>query len=171
MRKVKTYLEMAAMGSFTVVCLAFAYKTLTDVGPGLLEPALPPGLVLADPGSTFADLDGFSPASAQQSLLIALSSQCRFCQESVDFYQRLSSEVEAHTQLVAVFSEPTESAVSFVEKAGMRANILGGVDLHDLGIAGTPTLVLIDSEGVVTATWRGLLSPEQEEEVMARLRS
>lgn len=36
-----------------------------------------------------------------------------------------------------------------------------------LPVRGTPTLLLVDSEGAVEAAWTGLLSPEREAEVLA----
>ncbi|HEX8686998.1 MAG TPA: hypothetical protein VF654_10865, partial [Pyrinomonadaceae bacterium] len=41
----------------------------------------------------------------------------------------------------------------------------------DLGVRGTPTLLLVNGEGVVTGSWFGKLSPEKEEEVLGRLKS
>jgi hypothetical protein len=38
-----------------------------------------------------------------------------------------------------------------------------------LGVQGTPTLLLVNKEGVITSSWRGKLPSEKELEVMARL--
>jgi len=38
-----------------------------------------------------------------------------------------------------------------------------------LGIRGTPTILLVNKDGVITSSWRGKLPTEKEAEVMARL--
>ena len=43
--------------------------------------------------------------------------------------------------------------------------------LRDIGVEGTPTLLLVDESGKVIASWVGKLGPDQEAAVFARLKS
>jgi len=41
--------------------------------------------------------------------------------------------------------------------------------LSSLGARGTPTLILVNNNGIITDSWVGMLSPEKEAEVWTRL--
>lgn len=46
----------------------------------------------------------------------------------------------------------------------MKVDEVRQVSFTELGITGTPTLVLIDADGIVTNKWEGALSLEREGE-------
>jgi hypothetical protein len=56
-----------------------------------------------------------------------------------------------------------------VNDLGISLDEVMQASLGDIGVHGTPTLLLVNKEGVVTNAWRGKLSPDKELEVMSRL--
>jgi hypothetical protein len=63
-----------------------------------------------------------------------------------------------------------------LSSANIQLNFLSHLGVHlkqlqptSIGVDGTPTLLLINKDGIVTDSWRGKLPPEKEREVIARL--
>jgi hypothetical protein len=106
-----------------------------------------------------------------QTLLITLQKGCHYCAESAPFYQRLVREAESQkkTQLVAVLpQEPTESR-QYLSDLSVPISSVKQATLGSLQVAGTPTLIMVNREGVVTDVWVGKLPPEKESEVLNKL--
>lgn len=124
------------------------------------------------PAGTRVPLADVDWARNRRTLLLVLQRGCHFCAESAPFYQRLAREADdAAVRLVAVLpQEVTESrqylAELHVPVSEVRQSTLGAV-----GVRGTPTLLLVDSQGVVEDSWVGKLSTEREEQVLRRLQA
>jgi len=104
----------------------------------------------------------------RRTLLLALSTTCRFCTDSAPFYQKISKG-HGDTRLVAMFPQANTEGEKYLEKLGVRVDEVKQVSFAELGITGTPTLLLIDNAGKVTNVWEGALPPEKESEVLGRL--
>ena len=104
-------------------------------------------------------------------LVLALNEGCRFCSESAPFYKRLVTEaIGKNIQLVAAFPHPVVTGKKYLENLGVKISDTRQMDFKSIGVSGTPTLLLADSEGKVTASWVGKLQPEKESEVIAQFR-
>lgn len=106
----------------------------------------------------------------KQTLLLAISSNCRYCTESSDFYRRLLKEA-SDTKVVAVMPQEAGQAKQYLDDHGILLNDIKQLALSSLGVTGTPTLILVDTNGVATGWWVGKLSTSQEAEVLAKLKS
>lgn len=108
-----------------------------------------------------------------QTLLLVLSKGCRFCTESASFYERLERETEEQggTRLVAVFPHSLDAVREYLNELGIQINEVRQASLGSLGVRDTPTLILVNNDGVVTDPWVGLLSPHKEAEVLNRLQA
>lgn len=105
-------------------------------------------------------------------LLLVVSSGCHFCSESAPFYRRLLQEVEGSTvRLVAVLPQQIGEGKAYLNSLSVPIDEVRQAPLSSLGVSGTPTLILVDSTGVVTESWLGRLPPEKESEVLNRLHS
>jgi hypothetical protein len=114
---------------------------------------------------------GIDWAKNGRTLVLAVSTTCHFCRESEPFYRRLQREVGQRVKMVAVLPQAEDEGAQYLKDAGISADSIRQVALSDIGIRGTPTLVLVDARGNVTGVWRGKLQPGQEEEVFRALRS
>jgi thioredoxin-related protein len=109
--------------------------------------------------------------TSRQTLLIVLSQGCHFCSESVPFYQRLAEEVKGRSdiRLLAVLPQPTSEGQKYLDDLGVPIKDVKQAELSSIPVRGTPTLVLVDSKGVVTDAWVGKLPSDKEAEVISKL--
>jgi hypothetical protein len=108
-----------------------------------------------------------------RTLVLVLQKGCRFCTESAPFYQRLVQDAaqSGGVRLVAVFPHEVEEGRQYLREINVPVEELRQVKMQELGLRGTPSLVLVNGEGVVTDLWFGKLPPDKEEEVLNRLKS
>jgi hypothetical protein len=105
---------------------------------------------------------------SKQTLLLAISSSCHFCTDSAPFYRRLTQN-RGGTRIVAVLPQSTQEGQEYLKRLGVSIGEVRQLGLDRVGVRGTPTLLLVDEAGVVTKSWVGQLSPDQEKEVLSRL--
>lgn len=124
--------------------------------------ALHDGRVLHVPGVTAEAIQG--------SLILTLSTDCKYCEQSLPFYRKVEAASRASKlRTIALFPESEEVAAAYLAKNGLRANIVRQVDLRSTGIMGTPTLILIGKDGRIVRSWVGRLSSEMESAVLATI--
>lgn len=110
-------------------------------------------------------------AQNDQTLLIILQKGCHYCAESASFYQRLAREVNSRkkTQLVAVMPQAPTESLEYLSGLSVPINNVRQATLGVLQVAGTPTLMMVNREGIVTDVWIGKLSPQKESEVLSKI--
>jgi len=108
----------------------------------------------------------------EKNVVFALSTSCHFCSESAAFYQEMSRICkEENIRTIAIFPQPIAAAEEYTRKMGLKFDEVRQASLSELEISGTPTLLLIDSDGSVRNIWVGKLPVETEKEVLAKTRS
>ena len=115
-------------------------------------------------------ISGIDWKANKHSLVIALSTTCRFCKESADFYQRLIADRQLleKVRIVAVFPQPVEEGQAFLQALGIPNVEVKHSGLNEIGVDGTPTLLLVDESGKVVDSWVGKLASGQERTVVTR---
>ncbi len=103
-------------------------------------------------------------------LLLALSSTCHFCTESGPFYQRIVRE-SSDTKMIALVPQSVEEGQQYLKRLGVGIEEVRQVSMSELGLSGTPTLILVDGGGKVAEVWVGALSADKENEILSRLRA
>ena len=116
-------------------------------------------------------LPGFDWSKNNKNLLLVLSDSCKYCTESAPFYQQLVQErAQRQTfRLTAVFMQPASEGRKYLNGLGVAIDDVVELSPRAIRIRGTPTLLLVNSAGVVTDEWLGKLPPEKEAEVFSRL--
>jgi len=167
------YLEMGANASIMLVAILFSVVLLKSYSgqptPKKDQPSPPPvtqkllqkGDVLTIPKVNWQN---------GQTLLLALSTSCHFCTDSAPFYQRLSKD-HGDARLVAVFPQEQDQGENYLTRLGVKVDDVEQASFMDLGISGTPTLILVDSTGKVVNKWEGALPPNRESEVVGQLKT
>jgi hypothetical protein len=122
------------------------------------------------PGTTVS-LPGVDWSRQEQTLVLMLSTTCRYCTNSSDFYKRVIADAEkrGRTKLVAVFPQAENEAHTYLSNLGLGFQTVIQAPPTALGLNGTPTLLLVDNQGKVTRGWSGQLPPAREEEVLSAL--
>ena len=105
---------------------------------------------------------------SKQTLLLAVSSTCHFCTESAPFYKQVAMG-RGRTRLIAVLPQPVDEGRRYLEQLGVTVDEIRQAPLSSINVRGTPTLMLVNSDGVVIKTWIGMLAAEQQEEVLNKM--
>ena len=116
-------------------------------------------------------LSGVDWAKNSHTLLLVLQKDCRFCTESAPFYQQLVKETSARTdlKLIAVLPQTVDEGKQYLKKIGVDIADVRQVSPNEVNVSGTPTLILVNNEGVASDVWAGKLSPDTEPEVLSKL--
>lgn len=106
-----------------------------------------------------------------KTLLLVLKKGCHFCTESAPFYQRLVRETagRGNVRLVAVLPDEVDESKQYLGDLGIPLDEVRQASPYSLGVGGTPTLILVDGAGKVSASWVGRLAPDKETDVLNRL--
>ena len=154
------------------IVLVAALLAVVLVKNYLLKPAAPaaapPPKIAA---GTKLSLPGVNWSGNKRTLVLALSSNCHFCSESAEFYRRLNHETSnrGDARLLAVLPQETGEGRAYLEKLGVTVDEVRQASLDSIGVVGTPTLLLVNDEGSVTASWVGKLPSAKEGEVLDAL--
>ncbi|MFL6209948.1 MAG: peroxiredoxin family protein [Pyrinomonadaceae bacterium] len=167
-KKVQLLANLATIVIAILLCFAVTRRSVFPEPPKYAEPA---PFVPVHAGTKLA-LPGIDWAKNERTLLLALSQGCHFCTASAPFYQRLTQELSGQKNigLVALLPQPVDNARTYLTSLGVAVADVRQVPLDALGVVGTPTLILVNKEGVVIDAWRGQLPSNKEQEVLSQLK-
>jgi hypothetical protein len=163
----KSFVETATSVAVLLTCVGFlgalSWGYFVQRRVGSLEGGLHRGKLLSTPG---IDLN-----KADQTLLIGLSTKCHFCVESTPLYNEvveLGHTGNLRTAIVAVFPENKTAVELYVKNNNLNHKIetIAGYDLALIEARGTPTAILLDSQGKILDFWIGKLQPEAQEQLI-----
>ena len=124
-------------------------------------------------GTKFPPIRGERWNSADRTLVLALHIGCIHCEREMKFYERLVSLLKtnsASVHIVAIFPDSEEQVSTEYSRRLVGIQKTSGVDFSQLHVLGTPTLILLDRDGVVQDRWIGELSPGDKKEVLKATR-
>lgn len=138
--------------------------------PGSTQPEAVRGPASEIKPGTKLSIPGVEWGGAERTLVMALSTTCRYCTESAPFYQKLAQEKAKHADvsLLAVLPQSGEESQKYLGGLGVKVDDVRQATPTSFGVSGTPTLILLDREGAVLNSWVGKLPPEREAEVLDR---
>ena len=122
-------------------------------------------------GEDVGAVAGVNFRDSRETLLMVLREDCRYCRDSVPFYQQLSSAQRdtRGLRLVVASTDVPEAMSAYLRSNAIQVDGVVTVGPGTLKVPGTPHLLLIDSVGKVKQMWRGKLGAAQEREVFAVL--
>jgi peroxiredoxin len=139
----------------------------------LHHPAVPVSGLPIQLGSNAPLVPSISYASHERSLLVFLSTTCRYCEAGVPFYNKLHGVALASNDkwnVVGVFLQPADQVAAFRARVNLQAKLLPNVDFSRFGVRSTPTVLLVDRQGIVRQVWVGA-SRANESAILATLES
>lgn len=144
----------------------FIFTEKRQAGP---LPGAPPDNRVA--AGTQISIPNIQWPAKQPTLILALSDTCRYCTESADFYKRLAQEniKKKSVQIVAVLPQDLERGKKYLHELGLTVDEIKSLQLNELGVRATPTVIMLDVNGKVSESWVGKLPKEKEDEVLSRL--
>ncbi len=164
--KIPTIFEYATNIAIVAVAavVLVTYFTRTHVSSSSSAPA-------ATLRGSHIDLTKFSSTPAKLNVVLALSTTCHFCEQDADLYRGLSQiQTTGKTRLFAVFPQKTADASLYLDQHGIRVDSVQSSSLSDYKISATPTILFVDSRGMVTDAWVGSLEEKQKSKVLDEVR-
>jgi hypothetical protein len=122
-------------------------------------------------GDTLPTVTGLDFTKSRQTVILLVSSSCRFCTESMPFYGKLVDAVgrksSEQIRLVAASTESPEQLRTYFDRHAVPPMTAFAVRPDQFKISGTPTVLLVDSQGRVQSTWLGRLPKAEEDAILA----
>jgi thioredoxin-related protein len=114
-------------------------------------------------------LSGVDWARGDKTLLLVLSTNCRYCAESVSFYQQLAQQKTERNdvRLIAILPQSADEAQKYLNEHGITVDEVRQAAPGAAYAKATPTLIMVDRTGSVIESWVGKLPPEKEAEVLS----
>jgi peroxiredoxin len=114
---------------------------------------------------------GIEFSKSDKTLLLFLQQDCGVCLDSLPFYRKIIATFKepSRVQFVLITPGKPELAHEFFQKENLSFAIVLQGKKGLLGVVGSPTLILADSNGLVHGSWSGQLSPQQENDVWTML--
>ena len=100
-------------------------------------------------------LTSLKASDANATIIVFVDEACTFCIASMPFYKELAAARGRGQRLVAVAPQAEAQITAFFGKHDVPVDIAVSADLPYLGIAGTPTVALIDRNGSGTGRMGG----------------
>jgi hypothetical protein len=119
-------------------------------------------------GKRFA-LSGKNWDSARPTIVIALASWCPHCKASVGFYRavvKANESAEPPARLLVVSAEPPETTRRFLTENGVVVESVRQSGLDEIGVRGTPTVVVVGGDGIIRKVLFGEISGAQQTEFL-----
>ena len=166
-------LEVFANCSIIIVALIICATTIKE--HWLSDSRAPRPAAVTDSRllSTHLEVPGVDWESANKTIVMALSTQCHFCQESAPFYKSVSESPAVKSKRIAVmmiFPQSSDEAESFARTKDIHPGRILSMNLQQLGISSTPTMFLVDHAGKIEKMWIGVLSEDQQRQLLGDLK-
>jgi len=122
-------------------------------------------------GQKLEQLDArVSFSAAPKTVLVFTNSNCQYCLASIPFYKRLIArrdEAQSSVPIIAIAKQSQELLNDFLTTNGLKVD--RAVELTDpskfvMNI--TPSILVVDSKGVITSLWIGKIPSTEEEKVL-----
>lgn len=154
-------LDTLANLAFVVVCIVFvAFLGQRMMQPAAATPQVPKGYSVGD---ALPALDGAPYASNERTLILFLSSGCKFCTDSMPFYQKLSAAREGRYQLLVVGAESENALSEYLAKHKVVADRVMRLKPGQMKVFATPTVLVADRQGKTLGQWLGMLGTRESE--------
>jgi peroxiredoxin len=105
----------------------------------------------------------------QKTLVFFLMKDCKFCTASAPFYRQLIDEgSKRNVKMLAILPDRLEAAKEYLRSTGLPIENVQSADLSSYNVSSTPTVLFVNSQGVVSRVWVGA-PPAREKEMKDEL--
>jgi hypothetical protein len=162
-----TKLEKATHGFLIAVCCVSLFMLIES---RMSRASHGPAASLHDPVGHAVKLSGVDWQAAPLTVLLHLNSNCHFCKESMPFYQKLAATHQQRgpgTALIVSSQDSVRVMEEYLAKEQVTVDKVLQAQLDSIGVAGTPTVLIVDSQGVVKRAFQGKLNQAREKELLS----
>ncbi len=150
---------LSVLVAFTLLCYNYAIRNA--------KPKIEAGLTQ---GQVLPQLSNYG--DYPHTLLLVLNTQCVHCKANTPFYAQLIAadrRTGHQVHIVAAFPNDIADAKHFLDENQLEVDVVPNVNLRQLMIDGTPSLILLNKRGEVMDFWLGKVSPDQESQIMSSI--
>jgi hypothetical protein len=168
-RRIEVFANLSIIAAALLVCAILGRNLVTGAADGTRAPRKVAGL--APPAGAKLSLPGVVWAGADRTVVLVLSTTCHFCSEGVPFYQKVLKRAaeRGNIRLIAVLPQGVEEGRKYLNGLGLSLDQVVQAKMSSIGARGTPTVIVVDSKGVVRNTWMGRILPEKESEILSQI--
>lgn len=117
------------------------------------------------------NVPGADWAQNKKSLVFFLKKDCIYCDAVAPFYRQLTSDAQKlNVKLIAILPNSLQDGREYVRSLGLPIEDVRTGVLSSFKIPGTPSVLVVDNEGIVKGVWIGA-EPGREKEMMEKLMS
>ncbi|MFZ1701561.1 MAG: hypothetical protein WBO10_06440 [Pyrinomonadaceae bacterium] len=170
MEKIRKVVEIGSNVAIILVAVLLGYFLVSRyLTPPVAAPQQQAQGPVIQPGNTIP-MPNVDWGKSDRNLLMVLSTSCHFCSESMPFYQKLLERNAQSKSLRVIAAMPQEvaDATKYLSEHNVTVDEVIKANPGEAMVRGTPTLLLVNKDGVVMDTWIGKLPPEKENEVLER---
>ena len=120
-------------------------------------------------GQQLPRLSAIDYKTTRATMLIALDTECQHCIKALTFYKEIARTAKPNLQILAVFPNGNGSVQEYAKRHELGFATQSSVDLSQLNILATPTLILLDNDGRIVDFWIGGGLPDSQSEIMRTL--
>jgi hypothetical protein len=165
--RLRRILELVTgVAAFTALVLLCSFVAINQFKRHSMAHLVVQGL---EKGQQLPRLPGIDYKITQGTMLIALDTECKHCIRALPFYKEIARTAKPNLQIVAVFPNPDERVQEYAKLHELGFATQSSVDLSQLNISATPTLILADNDGRVIDFWIGGSSPESQSRMILTL--
>jgi thiol-disulfide isomerase/thioredoxin len=150
------YLEAAAYIAVISTCATLVWH----------RDAAPPTRALAQSvAGKPLKLRGVQWSNTRINVVVAMRSDCHFCQESLPYFRELT-KLSAGKPVSIIMVSPENKSVfaKFLNDAGLWPNVvIADTPLSSFGVSGTPAMFLVDGKGTVRRALVGKLGADGQD--------
>jgi rhodanese-related sulfurtransferase/predicted DCC family thiol-disulfide oxidoreductase YuxK len=115
-------------------------------------------------------LEGVDLSKSEQNIVVFLDKSCKFCNLDVPFYQRLAKESQTHdVNLIVAFPHDLREGQQYLAENQIGPDKVVRLHFNQLGVQGTPTIMILNRRGGIIAKWSGELSAPLEDYIVSIL--
>ena len=115
-------------------------------------------------------LEGIDLSKSTQNIIVFMDKRCKYCDLDAPFYQQLAKASQAQdVNLIIAFPHDLNDGKRYLAKKQIEPDEIVRLHFKQIGIQGTPTLMLLKREGGIIAKWTGELSAPVEDYIVSIL--
>jgi hypothetical protein len=167
----KDTLETSTNVAVLLVAVALLSMFSTNYFFKPARPHLRQGL---EKGQIFGQVRNVDYRASEQTLLIALNTNCSYCRDNLPFFRKLLAaqhKSDRSLRIVALFPNKADEVAEYVKAHELIIETVPELDFGTLRVSGTPTMILINQSGEVDDFWVGKLQDPEADELVRSLTS
>lgn len=122
-------------------------------------------------GDTLVAMADYFDTDMSAAIVLALSPTCPYCVKSLPFYDTVIDQRDSLGSDVGIIAVVDTSDFvglqsQLLENEGVSIDSVAAISFGSAGIYGVPTVLHLDSGGIIRALWIGLLNEQRQNEVL-----